>query len=284
MFVSDNRLSTAKAYFFEQLESQFSGSECKQMWQVLLEKRFGWQRTEQLLRSNERVSESDLLFFRSVVKRLQQQEPFQYIVGETLFCGLLLKTDARALIPRPETEELVALIAQLGSSFSSVIDLCSGSGCIALALQTEFPNAKVCGLDYSEGAVALAQENAGLLDLPVSFEHGDIFEFQSSSTFDLIVSNPPYIPHQEKAAMQATVLDFEPHMALFVPDNDPLLFYMHIVQIAQQFLCSEGYLALEIHENLALETKQLFETTVFKNVQIHADLQGKQRMLLAQKV
>jgi release factor glutamine methyltransferase len=284
MFVADNRLATAKKYFFEALAAFFSPSECKQMWLVLLEKRFGWSQAEQMLQMETRVSESDLLYFRSAVKRLKAQEPFQYIVADTLFAGLVLKTDKRALIPRPETEELVALVANLGVEFKAIIDLCTGSGCIALALKKKFPNAVVHGLDLSADAIALAKENALQTKLDVEFDVADVLNWNSQQLFDLIVSNPPYIPSQEKELMQANVLDFEPHIALFVPDNDPVLFYRRMIQIAQESLLPEAYLALEIHENFALETKALFDGSHFKNVQIHRDLQGKQRMILAQKV
>jgi release factor glutamine methyltransferase len=283
MFVADNRLATAKKYFFNELASLFSPSECKQMWQVLLEKRFDWSPVEQMLQLEARVSESDLLYFRSAVKRMQANEPFQYVVGDTLFAGLQIKTDQRALIPRPETEELVALISNLGLAFESILDLCTGSGCIALALKMQFPNAKVRGLDLSADAIALAQENALLNGLNLEFEVADVLQWKADQTFDLIVSNPPYIPNLEKTQMQANVLDFEPHMALFVPDNDPLLFYRQISLIAHEALNSEAYLALEIHEKFALETKALLAAIGFKNVTIHRDLQGKERMILAQK-
>ncbi|MEN9968435.1 MAG: hypothetical protein RIR94_611 [Bacteroidota bacterium] len=283
MFVADNLLATAKKYFFNELASAFSPSECKQMWLVLLEKRFGWSPAEQMLQMETRVSESDLLYFRSAVKRLQAHEPFQFVVGDTQFAGLLLKTDQRALIPRPETEELIDLISKQDKKFNSILDLCTGSGCIALALQNEFPNAKVRGLDLSSDAIALAQENALQTQLNVAFVVADVLQWKPNATFDLIVSNPPYIPNQEKAQMQPNVLNFEPHMALFVPDNDPLVFYKQIIEIAQNCLLAEGFLALEIHENFALETQALFEGAQFKNVQIHRDLQGKQRMILAQK-
>jgi len=283
MFVSDNRVASAKQYFFDQLADTFSTSECKSMWSAVLSAYFGWTPSDILLNTNERFSESDLLRIRGVVKRLQNQEPFQYIMGEVYFAGLKLTTDQRALIPRPETEELVDLIVQLNATFSSILDLCTGSGCIALALQNKFPNAKVRGLDLSADAIALAQENALQTKLEVEFEVADVLHWKPSTVFDLIVSNPPYIPNQEKEQMQANVLDFEPHLALFVPDTDPLLFYKHIIQVAQNSLAFDGFLALEIHENFALETQALFEGRQFKNVQIHLDLQGKQRMILAQK-
>ncbi|MDP5066713.1 MAG: peptide chain release factor N(5)-glutamine methyltransferase [Crocinitomicaceae bacterium] len=283
MFVADNRVASAKHYFFDQLAELFSNSECKSMWTNVLTTYFGWTPSDILLKGSERFSESDLLRIRSVVKRLQANEPFQYIIGETEFAGLLLKTDHRALIPRPETEELVALVANLGLAFEAILDLCTGSGCIALALQMKFPNAKVRGLDLSADAIALAKENAQLNNLDLAFEVADVLHWNPDQTFDLIVSNPPYIPFEEQGQMQANVLDFEPHMALFVPDNDPLLFYSRIIEIAQKSLNQEAYLALEIHEKFARETQALFAGLGFKNVTIHTDLQGKERMILAQK-
>ena len=283
MFVADNRVQSAKKYFFEQLNSTFSSTECKAMWTTVLNAYFGWSSSEMLLNNDERLSESDLLRIRSVVKRLQANEPFQYIMGEVEFSDLKLKIDHRALIPRPETEELVQRIAALNQSFEAILDLCTGSGCIALALQQKFKTAKVQGLEWSREAVALAQENAQLNNLPVVFVHGDIFNWQSQEQYDLIVSNPPYIPQDEAVQMQPNVLDFEPHMALFVPNEEPLYFYKQILLIAEANLIQDGFLALEIHENLAKECAALFRVPSLKNVQIYCDLQGKERMLIAQK-
>jgi release factor glutamine methyltransferase len=283
MFVADNRVSSAKQYFFEELADLFSNSECKSMWTSVLNAYFGWSSSDVLLNNNERFSESDLLRIRAVVKRLQAHEPFQYIIGEVYFADLKLNIDQRALIPRPETEELIALILQLDLPFGSILDLCTGSGCIALALQHKFPNAKVVGVDLSLEAIALARENALQTKLDVEFVREDVLQWQPVQTFDLLVSNPPYIPEQEAQLMAANVLNFEPHMALFVPDHDPLLFYKRIVAIAQVSLQSKGYLALEIHEDLAAQTLALLQTDAFKNPRIYRDLQGKERMILAQK-
>lgn len=283
MFVADNRVSSAKQYFFEALADLFSNSECKSMWSNVLSTYFGWTPSDILLKRDERFSESDLLRIRSVVKRLQANEPFQYIMGEVYFADLNLKIDQRALVPRPETEELIALILELGLPFGSVLDLCTGSGCIALALQNKFPNAQVVGLDLSPEAIALARENALHTKLDVTFVIEDVLNWQVAQTCDLLVSNPPYIPEQEAHLMAANVLDFEPHMALFVPDDDPLLFYKRIVAIAHTSLRSKGYLALEIHEDLAAQTLALLQTDAFENPRIYRDLQGKERMILAQK-
>jgi len=283
MFVADNRLSSARAYFNEQLTAQFSASECKQMWQQILYKRFHWTPTELLLKQDERLSESDLLYIRSFVKRLQAHEPFQHILGEVFFSDLLLKSDARALVPRPETEELIDLIQKQRQDFSQIVDVCTGSGCIALALKSKFPQAEVLGLDLSHEAIALATENARFTNLDVDFQVIDIFDWQPTQNFDLLVSNPPYIPQAEKAQMQANVLQYEPHMALFVPDQAPLLFYERLQVLAKNQLAKGGWLALEIHEEFATPTQALFETPDYINLEIYRDLQGKNRMLLAQK-
>lgn len=283
MFVADNRLSSARAYFNEQLTTQFSASECKQMWQQILYKRFRWTPTELLLKQDERLSESDLLYIRSFVKRLQAHEPFQHILGEVFFSDLLLKSDARALVPRPETEELIDLIQKQRQDFSQIVDVCTGSGCISLALKSKFPQAEVLGLDLSHEAIALATENARITNLDVDFQVIDIFDWQPTQNFDLLVSNPPYIPQAEKAQMQANVLQYEPHMALFVPDQAPLLFYERLQVLAKNHLVKGGWLALEIHEEFATPTQALFETPDYINLEIYRDLQGKNRMLLAQK-
>jgi release factor glutamine methyltransferase len=283
MFVADNRLSSARAYFNEQLTAQFSATECKQMWQQILYKRFHWTPTELLLKQDERLSESDLLYIRSFVKRLQAHEPFQHILGEVFFSDLLLKSDARALVPRPETEELIDLIQKQRQDFSQIVDVCTGSGCIALALKSKFPQAEVLGLDLSHEAIALATENARFTNLDVDFQVIDIFDWQPTQNFDLLVSNPPYIPQAEKAQMQANVLQYEPHMALFVPDQAPLLFYERLQVLAKNHLAKGGWLALEIHEEFATPTQALFETPDYINLEIYRDLQGKNRMLLAQK-
>lgn len=283
MFVSDNLLKTAQFYFNEQLQGLYSQMACKQMWQQILEKRFSWTPTDLLLKQQERISESDLLYIRSIVKRLQTNEPFQYIIGETYFADMLLKIDARALIPRPETEELVSLVKAQGLSYSNIIDFCTGSACIAMALKKAYPTAVVSAIDLSEGAIELAQENAQLNNLELQAIVQDIFTWQSPEQFDLIVSNPPYIPQKEKVLMQANVLEHEPQMALFVPDQTPLLFYEQLAHLARTNLQAKGIIALEVHENLAQQTLALFDQAYFSRREIHRDLQGKERMILAQK-
>jgi release factor glutamine methyltransferase len=221
------------------------------------------------------------------VKRLQENEPFQYILGEIEFYGLTIKCDKRALIPRPETEELVDWISG-NSNIEKVVDICSGSGCIALALKTVYKNASILGVDISEDANDLARQNAQLNQLDVTFETADALEIQADfwntlSDLDLIVSNPPYIPENEKGEMAANVLDFEPHLALFVENNSPIIFYERIADLAQQKLKSGGLLYFELHHFYSAEVITHLEKIGFQQIEVRKDLQGKNRMLKAVK-
>jgi release factor glutamine methyltransferase len=257
------------------------------MWTEIICKRFSWSRADLLINTDFRLSESDLLFIRSYVKRLQENEPFQYILGEIEFYGLTIKCDKRALIPRPETEELVDWISG-NSNIEKVVDICSGSGCIALALKTVYKNASILGVDISEDANDLARQNAQLNQLDVTFETADALEIQADfwntlSDLDLIVSNPPYIPENEKGEMAANVLDFEPHLALFVENNSPIIFYERIADLAQQKLKSGGLLYFELHYLFSAEVITHLEKIGFQQIEVRKDLQGKNRMLKAVK-
>jgi release factor glutamine methyltransferase len=288
MFVKENTISAARAYFKERLQTQFSESELKSMWKQLICKRFDWNDSEFLLSSENRMSESDLLYVRSFVKRLQANEPFQYILGETTFCDLTLICDSRALIPRPETEELVAWISEL-LNLNSIIDVCSGSGCIALGLKSNFPKANVFGVDLSQDANNLAQSNAIRNNLSVDFYKADALDLNSEfwknvDSVDVIVSNPPYITQNEKAFMNPNVLDYEPHLALFVPNDSPIIFYERIARLALQKLNQNGFLFYELNPDFADQVIEMLKILGFSNIELKNDLQGKKRMLKAQKV
>lgn len=288
MFVKENTISAARTYFKHSLQNQFSESELKLMWKQLICKRFEWSDSEFLLASENRLSESDLLYVRSFVKRLQAKEPFQYIMGETIFCDLTIFCDSRALIPRPETEELVGWISEL-SNVNSVIDICSGSGCISLGLKSHFPNAKVLGVDLSEDANNLAQTNAVRNKLSVEFYKADALDLNSEfwknlDSVDVIVSNPPYITQDEKVSMNSNVLDFEPHLALFVPNDSSIIFYEQIANLAFQKLNQNGFLFFELNPDFANQVIEMLKILGFSNVELKKDLQGKNRMLKTQKV
>lgn len=258
----------------------------KAMLKVAICERLKLSSADYLLCDSNLLSESDLLYFRSIVKRLQNNEPFQYIVGQTEFFGLELKCDARALIPRPETEELVEWVMEVAAPENTLIDFCTGSGCIALALKSQLPKARVYGTDVSKEALELSKENASALNLDVSFIQHDALSDQLPSilteqSIDIIVSNPPYIPELDKQEMQANVLNFEPHLALFVENDNALIFYKAIASQAARLLKKNGLLFFEIHERLALETKEAIEALGFVDVEIRKDLQGKDRMIKA---
>lgn len=286
MFVQTNSVQAVKAYFRERLHNQFSESEMKAMLKVAICERLKLSSADYLLYDSNLLSESDLLYFRSIVKRLQNNEPFQYIVEQTEFFGLELKCDARALIPRPETEELVEWVMEVAAPDNSLIDYCTGSGCIALAIKNQLPKSTVYGTDVSKEALELSKENASSLNLDVTFIQHDALSDQLPSTLteqsiDIIVSNPPYIPELDKQEMQANVLDFEPHLALFVENDNALIFYKAIASQASKLLKKNGLLFFEIHERLALETKEAIEALGFVDVEIRKDLQGKDRMIKA---
>lgn len=289
MFLIQNTAEAVKAYYNERLQNQYSEREIVFFYKESLKKRLKFTETDLILQKEIRLSESDLLYFRSIVKRLQNQEPFQYIIGETVFYDLLIRCDERALIPRPETEELVDWIIQTVDKTQNlhVLDVCTGTGCIALALKNNLKLSTISASDISLEALALAKKNAMLLNLDINFlqdnalvHDSDIFE---NNSLDIIVSNPPYIPMKDKVAMDKNVLDFEPHLALFVSDEAPLVFYKAIAENAQKLLKSNGLLFFELHENYAEETKSLLESLGFDEVELKLDLQGKNRMLKAKK-
>ena len=228
------------------------------------------------------------------LEALKNEKPIQYILGETEFYGLPFKVDENTLIPRPETEELVELIIDCHSernkeSQPSILDIGTGSGCIAISLAKNIGNAQVYALDVSAKAIKKATENAALNKVKVNFIEGSVLDKQQLELlfqdlkFDTIVSNPPYVRNLEKAEIQNNVLNNEPHLALFVEDDNPLVFYNAITEFAVDRLKDNGQLFFEINEYLGPETKALVETFGFKNVEIIKDLFGKDRMIKAYK-
>lgn len=288
MFVSTNTISATRNYFYKNTKAHFSDNECKVMFDAILMKRLAWSTTDLILNVNNRLSESDLLFVRNIVHRLLNNEPFQYILGDSEFYGLTIACDHRALIPRPETEELVAWILEDKLEISSLLDIGTGSGCIALACKSKMQNCHVVGIDCSDEAIALALLNSATLQLAVSWLTFDIFSadlalLKNEKGWDCIVSNPPYIPEGESSLMAKHVVDFEPKIALFVPDESPLLFYQRIIDMALLLLNDKGFLFFEIHEEFAIEIQGLLESKGFINIELRKDLQGKHRMVKAKK-
>ena len=286
MFVQDNSVRSIKKYLQSKLEPQFSLREIKNICNLLLEKRLNVSANELHFIDDNKLSESDLLYFRNCVHRILNNEPIQHIVGSVEFYGLELSIDHRALVPRPETEELVDWVIQdSNNEQQKIVDVCSGSGCIALAIKAKLNHSIVSGWELSEDAIQLATQNAKQLDLDVNFVSQDALhaDLDENDYFDIIVSNPPYIPVSEKLQMDKNVTEFDPHMALFVPDEDPLMFYSALGELAMNRLTKGGRLYVEIHENLGKETVDLFLNQGLKNVELRQDLQGKDRMIKAQK-
>ncbi len=226
--------------------------------------------------------------WQSLVARLEAGEPVQYVLGQADFFGLKFRVDSRVLIPRQETEELVALALQLlrDKPCPTVLDIGTGSGCIAITIQKKLPGARVCALDVSADALAVAVENARNLQAAVSFEQGDILDpdfERAADALDLVVSNPPYIPYSEAALMPEHVTLHEPKLALFAPESDPLRFYRRISAWAADRLKPGGWLLFEVNEFRAEGVADILQQSGYAQVEILPDLFGAPRMARAQK-
>jgi release factor glutamine methyltransferase len=287
MRIGGNSLRQIKQYFESELSSLYEPSERIVLYRMAVQHVNGFSHMEIHLNPERRVSESELLAYSQFVKQLVNGVPVQYIMGYTWFMDLRIGVNSSVLIPRPETEELVHTVIPFlnGCDHASIVDLCSGSGCIALALKSLYRNATVLGVDISERAISKANENARELSLDVSFLQKDIFEKQQfAGLFDLMVSNPPYIPQSERNEMSSRVTDFEPEEALFVPNADALLFYRRIIEIGSQYLRAGGMLAFECHyKGAALVASEMKEAR-FSNVAILRDLSGIERFVIGYRL
>ncbi|HNX42985.1 MAG TPA: peptide chain release factor N(5)-glutamine methyltransferase [Bacteroidales bacterium] len=220
-------------------------------------------------------------------RQLADNIPLQYITGEAFFDGLTFRVNRHVLIPRPETEEMVSLAAGIfaGRRPHSILDIGTGSGCIAVSLKKHFPESRVIAVDVSKMALRVAQRNASDNGLQVEFLHGDILKphgFRNMPVFDLIISNPPYVTESEKSLMRANVLDYEPGKALFVPDKDPLLFYNAVARFARRFLAGNGMILFEINENFGKATVDLLKSLGYSRAEVRRDFRGKDRFVIAQ--
>ncbi len=220
----------------------------------------------------------------SAIERLQQHEPIQYILGYSDFCGLRFKVTPATLIPRPETSELVEWIANESNGTESILDIGTGSGCIAISLASKLPKSSVSAWDISAEALAVATENSKANSCTVTFKQVDILAYEpNDEQFDIIVSNPPYIKEVEKELMEANVLDWEPHTALFVPDNDPLLFYRAIAEKATKMLRPGGKLYFEINRAYGKETVDMLSALGYTDIELRKDFADNDRMIRAVK-
>jgi release factor glutamine methyltransferase len=239
--------------------------------------------TTLLMKGDDLMTPEKESWFREIIDRLKAGEPIQYILGDCYFHGNRFFVSPDVLIPRPETEELVDWILK-EDAFHSLLDIGTGSGCIAISLKKERSSAEIYAMDISEKALSIAQKNALLNDAPIHFIHDSILSPRTSNqTYDIIVSNPPYILQKEKAAMHKNVLEHEPHLALFVDDEEPLLFYKKIAEYGIHHLTEQGLLFFEINALLGKETKEMLEEYGYHDVVIKTDINGKERMIRCRK-
>jgi len=268
----------------KKLLTPYTENEIRIISNALIEKHLNLQAFEILLHNNQLIEEATQQNIQQDLKAILNGKPYQYIIGHTWFYDLKIKVNSAVLIPRPETEELVHWIIEQNTNKKKLdlIDIGTGSGCIALALKSKLPYASVTGVDISEEALQTAQQNAAINKLEVHFELFDVLNYlpnKQSALFDVVVSNPPYIPIKEKEKMDKLVTENEPELALFIPNENPLLFYEHICRYARQYLKPNGQLYFEMHENYNNEVKSTLQKFGFINVELKKDLQGKYRMI-----
>ena len=270
----------------EQLKNGLAGvaepQEVQAMMRVIFEDVFNYDQVDVALRQESELPDFAPECIADIIARLRRHEPLQYIVGKARFHGHQFKVTPAVLIPRPETEQLVDLIIDENpSSDLRVLDMGTGSGCIAISLARALKFAQVDALDISRDALAVARENAAALKVKVRLFESDMLSPQPPATYDIIVSNPPYVCWSERDAMDSNVKDYEPGQALFVPDNDPLMFYKAIAPYAAQSLARGGSLYLEINQRFGNEVKCLLEQNGFDEVRIIDDSYGKPRFVAA---
>lgn len=273
-------------YIEKELAPHYPKSEVKGFEHLIFESVYGWSYTKQILKINEKLNLPELKKIKAIVSRLKKHEPIQYILGEIEFYELKLKVTPSVLIPRPETEELIHWIIETNTVNSPrVLDIGTGSGCIALAIRSQIKMSNILGVDISDEALKIAKKNAEQNKLEVGFFLADILNWQKYKwdTFDIIVSNPPYVRELEKQEMQPNVLEYEPSKALFVSDTDPIIFYREIADFAQKYLVPEGKLFFEINEFLTSDMCKLLEYKGFIDIEIRKDIHGKNRMLSCKK-
>jgi release factor glutamine methyltransferase len=267
----------------DDLSPLYSREEVNSFTSILFEHIIGLSRLKVHLNNQEQIPDAKLTKFEEIVNRLKNYEPIQYILGETEFYALLFKVDPSVLIPRPETEELVDwVLKDYQNSRLNILDIGSGSGCIPIALAKNLPYAKVEGWDISGDALTVARENACINNVSVHFDNIDILKWQTYNLpkmYDIIVSNPPYVTLSEKQSMLPNVTEYEPHLALFVPEDDPLVFYRKIADFALSRLKPEGRLYFEINEKLGNDLINLLREKGFGEVLLRKDINGRDRMI-----
>lgn len=280
-----NKIHDVFIFYKEKIQSVYSERESQSILYLLFESLFHISRLDLCLSPDRRLSESEIVLVYNAVEQLMKHKPIQYVIGKTEFFGLPFFVNNFTLIPRPETEELVQHVLKFSQNRPlRILDIGTGSGAIAIAIKKQLPHTEVFACDVSVKALETAEENARLNRTKVHFFKYDIlndFTPTQDLFFDIIVSNPPYIPQSEKVLMNPNVLHFEPQEALFVPDDTPLVFYEAIAKYAQKSLTNNGTLFFEIHEKQGDNIKSMLSEKNYKNISIKNDLFGKPRFVIA---
>ena len=279
------KIKEYRTQFIDLLTPIYDAGEAESFFYLILEEKQKLKRIDLALQPDLLFSEEEIVVWNSILEELKKEIPIQYLLGSTSFYGLDFEVNPNVLIPRPETEELVEWIIRNNSKIEKfkdlkILDIGTGSGCIAISLAKNLPNATVSAIDVSEKALATAKKNAQNNSVNVSFINQDILETEDlGQQFDIIVSNPPYVRNLEKEEIKKNVLDNEPHLALFVEDKDALIFYKKIANLALKNLTTNGILFFEINQYLGLETVTLLKELQFKDIELRKDMYGNDRMI-----
>lgn len=283
------KIKQYRTQFIQELSGIYDALEVESFFYLILEEKRNLKQIDLALNPDLSFSDEEIVDWNRLVTELKKEIPIQYLLEKTNFYGLDFEVNSNVLIPRPETEELVEWIIKenlkVGKSKSlKILDVGTGSGCIAISLAKNLPKAQVFAIDVSEGALATAKRNAVSNEVVVTFLHQNILETEDlMQEFDVIVSNPPYVRNLEKEEIKKNVLDNEPHLALFVADNDALIFYRKIAELAQKNLVKNGSLYFEINQYLGKETVELLENLGFKKIELRKDIYDNDRMIFCMK-
>lgn len=279
------KIKQYRTYFIQELSSFYDAYEAESFFYLILEDRHKLRQIDLALNHGLNFSEAHIATWSVFLDQLKKEVPVQYLLGKTNFYGLDFEVNENVLIPRPETEELVEWIINENANTDKskklkILDIGTGSGCIAVSLAKNLPNAEVYAIDVSKKALETAKRNAVNNNVEVTFMFQDILELEALKyNFDIIVSNPPYVRNLEKAEIKKNVLEYEPHLALFVDDHDALVFYKKIASLAQKNLLGNGQLFFEINQYLGQEMIDLLENMNFRNIELRKDIYDNDRMI-----
>ena len=271
------KLASFKKEFLESITPLYNKDEASSLYYILCEESLALSKPKLIIAENMDLSIEKTNQLYNCLDRLKKHEPIQYVLGKTKFCNLNFYVNESVLIPRPETEELVRLMLKEDLDGKEILDIGTGSGCIAISLAKNSPNAKVSAIDISEDALKVARENAKLNNVDINFINADIFDYQTDKKYDVIVSNPPYVTESEKALMKSNVLKYEPELALFVEDKDPLKYYEQIIEYYQP--SKSGKLFFEINSKFMQQIKNLLNNYEYRIMSFKLDSNNNYRFL-----